>query len=341
MTVDGAKARPAPHRTRLPFRFFERLADALAAGHMRRRARRNLAAGFPQLAVFAFDYIGQEVSLRGLFEADELTALFDFLSPLEASFRTRTALDIGANIGNHSLFLARRFSSVHAFEPNPETFRLLEFNARLAPNVTPHRIGLGAERGRFELAVDPLNIGEAKVLESGASPPAAAGPGVDIERLDDLAEGLGSVAFVKVDVEGHEPQVFRGGRQFLGQYKPIVAFEQNEAAFVGGRSQAIELLRQLGYAICVMTKRDSGGLRMLAPLRTAMKMLRGIRFEIEQVDEVAPGTYPMLLAIDPALLERLSTARSSQPPESGEPAPSPSSPVHRVRPTMEMRGATC
>ena len=80
------------------------------------------------MAVFAHDYIGASINQFGVFEGEELDILFDFLEPLHSSFRAGTALDIGANIGNHSIYFADHFRTILAFEPNPTAFALLSFN---------------------------------------------------------------------------------------------------------------------------------------------------------------------------------------------------------------------
>lgn len=90
----------------------------------------------PQFAVFSSDLIGQGINLYGYWEYEELTALAQWL---QAEGHTGgTLLDVGANIGNHSVFLARHFDTVHAIEANPRTFALLALNATLAPNIYCH-----------------------------------------------------------------------------------------------------------------------------------------------------------------------------------------------------------
>jgi hypothetical protein len=59
-----------------------------------------------KLVVFANDTIGNAINASGFYEWSELEAIFDFLKPLHGQFNRSLALDIGANIGNHSIYLS-------------------------------------------------------------------------------------------------------------------------------------------------------------------------------------------------------------------------------------------
>ena len=88
-----------------------------------------------QLVIFSFDHIGHRINLDGVYEKEELEFLFDWLAELGCDLKNKTALDVGANIGNHSLFFSDRFKSVFSFEPNPRTFKVLSLNADLKENI--------------------------------------------------------------------------------------------------------------------------------------------------------------------------------------------------------------
>ena len=120
----------------------------------------------------------------------------------------RTVLDIGANIGISTLYLASIFPNavVHAFEPEPGNCELLAANAKAVPRIRVYPFALGAEDGELTLFAsdEAVNFG-------GFS---AHGLGVDRGRSQRvpvrhagrcLAElGVDGIDVIKVDTEGAE-----------------------------------------------------------------------------------------------------------------------------------------
>jgi len=124
--------------------------------------------------------------------------------------RDRTMLDIGANIGALTLEMAAHASPgtlIHAFEPQLDVFLRLCGNLALngIGNVVPVNAAVSDRTGTVVVPhVDyrkPHASGAVRVRASGA------GRTVPCHRLDDLAFEGDPVGFIKVDVEGHEPEV--------------------------------------------------------------------------------------------------------------------------------------
>ena len=88
------------------------------------------------MAVMAFDFIANEISIHGIYEKNEIENVFKMLKGFESQFFEGTACDIGANVGNHSRFFANKFAKVISFEPNPTVLDLLKFNTKSYPNIT-------------------------------------------------------------------------------------------------------------------------------------------------------------------------------------------------------------
>ncbi len=120
-------------------------------------------------------------------------------------------VDVGANVGTYSLFVARRAgpaARVVAFEPHPRTFAKLAFNlaANGAGAVVAKNLAIAAEAGTMPLYSDGGgNIGHASLLKEGTgavrgvetvevTPLASVLPGLGIQRID----------LLKIDVEGFE-----------------------------------------------------------------------------------------------------------------------------------------
>jgi FkbM family methyltransferase len=141
-----------------------------------------------------------------------------------------TVFDIGANFGLWSLLLAELVGDagrVEAFEPAPATAHRLEENITLSrhKNVHVNTMALGSQNGEVSLYV-PYDPGRAALAPESDRDEKVTVP---CRRLDDVWAELGRprVSFVKMDVEGSEPEVLRGGHEFFSVSRPVVACEVN------------------------------------------------------------------------------------------------------------------
>jgi FkbM family methyltransferase len=146
-------------------------------------------------------------------------------------------VDVGAHMGNHSVYWALAGRRVTAFEPNPPVAEILERNVRrngLSRFVTISRLALGAhgEPGRLAIG-DTYNLGTVAVEPDDNGP-------VEIARLDDL--NLGTFSILKIDVEGHEADVLVGATATLKRHRPYVVAEA-----LDGPGLVAQQLRTLGY----------------------------------------------------------------------------------------------
>lgn len=122
------------------------------------------------------------------------------------------AVDVGANIGVHTLALARAVSPggrVYAIEPEPRNFRALATALELSglEHVSLSRAAAGERSAPTRLHLSAANRGDHRVAAAGASRASIEVAGV---ALDDLLEGEPRVDFVKIDVQGGEAAVLRG-----------------------------------------------------------------------------------------------------------------------------------
>ena len=143
------------------------------------------------------------------------------------------ALDIGANIGNHTIYLSRTFAQVHAFEPNPNVASRLRNNIRLnrLSNVVVHEVGLGktSQVSPFRQNMQG-NLGSSGFIKAGeARDPTSTTLQLRIEAGDAYVSALGldRIDFVKIDVEGWEPDVFEGLAATIRRFRPVIAFEHH------------------------------------------------------------------------------------------------------------------
>lgn len=155
----------------------------------------------------------------------------------------RHAVDIGANCGIWTRVMARCFERVSCFEPNPECHEAFWANNK-EPSVTLYPVGLG--NGNFETRlnlVSEKSTAFSRVDEGGEIE-------ISIRTLDSFE--LTEVDFIKIDVEGFEHNVIKGGIKTIVENKPVMIVEQKPGnAERHGLKQfgAINLLKKLGMRI--------------------------------------------------------------------------------------------
>jgi FkbM family methyltransferase len=181
-----------------------------------------------------------------------VTALIDAVAP-----RLREVYDIGANWGYYAALLATNAAfrgRVDAFEIAPGTYRQLAAMVEacgLQDRVTCHAVGLSDHTGMVGIA-EGLHSALTHVVPSGS------GRESRVTRLDDL--GGADPDLVKIDVEGHESQVLRGGAVRLARAKPLVVLEswylEND---IERMLEPLRRLSGLGYGLYRLAWREEAG----------------------------------------------------------------------------------
>jgi FkbM family methyltransferase len=164
-------------------------------------------------------------------------------------------VDVGANFGYFTCLLADRGCTVYACEPLKDMCdRVLDSVALngLQERVHLKNVALGENVGKVEIfTFRNLSVGHAATIDMGRDD--ALAHECQMMTLDALCEEerIENVTFVKMDVEGHELAVLKGGRQLLSRRNaPVVHFEVNEnclAARGVNPNQLLTLLESYGY----------------------------------------------------------------------------------------------
>jgi FkbM family methyltransferase len=168
-------------------------------------------------------YVGRSFTEYGEYSEGEVEVFRQILQPGDV------ALDIGANLGAHTLPMARLVGptgAVHAFEPQRILFQILCANVALneLANVRALPFALGREPGGTKVpALDYRGANNFGALSLGG----AQGEDVPVVTLDQL--GLGRVKLIKIDVEGMEIDVLAGGKATLARCRPILYVENDRA----------------------------------------------------------------------------------------------------------------
>lgn len=131
-----------------------------------------------------------------------------------------TFIDVGANIGTHSLCVAARLgdsSPIYSFEPHPRVFQYLVKNVSLnrRSNIQLFNVALGEEEGTVYISNDVLDDRNRIAAEAEG---AVAVPLKPLDSFDCVMQGF---ATLKLDVEGYELFVLRGGARSVAQLSCI------------------------------------------------------------------------------------------------------------------------
>ena len=202
----------------------------------------------PQVAIFAFDRIALKIMIYGQFEKEELNVLrrevFSKIDP------QKHCLDIGANIGNHSLAFAKHFSVVHAFEPNERTFNLLKINSKLVSNIIPYNIGASNCNATFDASENNTNYGNTRIIDKSQEAFDITTIQFECKILDEYLpqEVIERIGFIKIDVEGHEHASLLGCRKIIESYKPVIVFELLKEDISNNSSDVYNYLKNMGYS---------------------------------------------------------------------------------------------
>ena len=188
---------------------------------------------------YPIDLIQSEIVDDGTFyEIDVLEKLQPYIK------KNAVILDIGANIGNHSVYWAVKSNTkrVYSFEPVQDTFKILKKNVEindLNNKIKIFNIGLSNRKINGSVSFyDRRNIGGTPVKQNPNG-------NLSLDKLDNIKIKENAVDFVKIDVEGHELEVLQGARETLIKYKPTVFIE----AFPDSRPKVHEYLTNLGYRL--------------------------------------------------------------------------------------------
>lgn len=173
------------------------------------------------------------------------------------------AIDIGANVGCVTRLLCQRLrrGHVYAFEPAPDSYRLLAWNASAYHNATcvPSAVGSTSDSVAFS---GPTMRGNLRHICDPGLPGTERVPCV---TLSDWCreQAIARLDFVKIDVEGFEEDVLLPSRDVLERWRPVVVFEfiatlaRQRSRFAG--EQLFPALQEMGYSIRRLDKAGNNG----------------------------------------------------------------------------------
>jgi len=170
--------------------------------------------------------IGRALELYGEYCHAEIEAIKSLVTP------TSWFIDIGANIGTHTIGVSPYVNRVIAFEPDPDNFDILVKNISTCgcKNVTPTHLAISDKFGEVATQFD---YGKTKLVP---------GKAIKTASLDMI--GLPQIDFVKMDVEGMELEVLQGMSATLEGFKPHLLIEMQDPVQY---SNVYDLLKEKNY----------------------------------------------------------------------------------------------
>lgn len=166
--------------------------------------------------------------------------------------RTRTAIDVGGHIGLWSFNLAHTFTRTVAFEPVAAHRECFERNCAdllLRGSLELNACALGMTEGSVSIKTAPTSSGDSWVSGDGDIP---------MHTLDSFQ--LQDVDLIKIDCEGYEENVLRGGMQTISTWRPVIMVEQKRdmasERFGLGKLGAVQLLLDMGYRVAAELSGD-------------------------------------------------------------------------------------
>lgn len=158
-------------------------------------------------------FIGQRIALDK-YEKYETALLLSQIN------KNSICVDVGANIGYYTLLMARLAKKVYAFEPDKKSFGILKKNVEEngLKNVVLANIGVSNKRGKKYLVRDKDNFGNSRINDKN-------GEVIFTDSLDNILINEQKISLIKIDTQGHEPEVIGGAKKIIKSSRPILFLE--------------------------------------------------------------------------------------------------------------------
>jgi FkbM family methyltransferase len=166
------------------------------------------------------------------------------------------AFDIGANIGDYSLILAQKFSTVYAFEPHPVNVKIITDRQKppeLASKIILEEMAISNFTGKCKLYTQPdtlltgHSISEKTIVHPNWQLDKKRFLEVPCMTIDDFCKEKGIIpTFIKMDIEGGEDTAWEGAIKTLKENDITIGLEIHLGVNV---EKLTKLFNDLGYKI--------------------------------------------------------------------------------------------
>lgn len=173
------------------------------------------------------DYLGRSVYVKGHFDRDHVDRLMRYLSALGIGVENRTLLEIGGNIGTHTIYFAltHAFTRIVSVEPDPRNYELLLENIAqngLGELVIPVNCAASDAEGEIDFFLHSSNHGRSSPNPSGGADRKISVPARPVPAIL-TAAGVAEeeVGLIWMDIEGYEPVACRSMTSLFARRIPV------------------------------------------------------------------------------------------------------------------------
>jgi len=178
--------------------------------------------------------------------------LFANIDQIYGKQNFRVVFDVGANVGQTAVVYRKEFrnAEIYSFEPVSATFQKLEANLGVTEGVHLFKIGFGSKASSVE-----ISLGEDSRTSSILYPQGSVLESVEIETLDDFVvqHDLDCIDLLKIDTEGYELEVLKGGYGLLRTQRIAMIYIEVELVHTNRHFVSLEdinnVLVEHGYEI--------------------------------------------------------------------------------------------
>ena len=220
------------------FKNLKRIIDNQILVAIRNRALSNDVP----ILVYSNDTMGAYIIWEGIAEKKLMNNIMSKLSFDSTSYN---CVDVGANIGNHSIILSNFFKKVTSFEPQKEVFEVLKLNTRKIKNINPINKGLSNIEKEENIKIPKNKRGMGSLVYDF---PEKSYYNELINLINYDQNYNDEISYVKIDVEGYELEVIKSMMLNIKEFKPVISFECNTTQSGLERNVEIfKLLKSFGY----------------------------------------------------------------------------------------------
>ena len=208
----------------------------MSSSALKNNLSRQLARHFPRF------WMERELRVRPNHFEPEFWLVNIFCDP------RKTSIDIGANMGHYSYYMAKFSRNVIAFEPNRDLWN--DLRRLLGRNVRLESAALSRTSTKAVIRIDRHNTGVATIEQAN-----------DLACLEDKSDivtreietrtldsfNFSDISMIKIDVEGHEEAVLEGARETIRRNQPALIVESEDRHNQGAPLRIAESLATLGY----------------------------------------------------------------------------------------------